>query len=136
MEYSRKVPLMANGIALEGSAAGERQLDFGSVHIEEKVDKKETKLINVSLLSTSTCTTVLMLPVNCKWGSEGGDLCRGERVVHLVHGTTEILGVTATLRHCLDWSDDLREVFRVYTNAGGSNAATARPGISSQTSHR
>ena len=48
MEYSRKVPLMANGIALEGSAAGERQLDFGSVHIEEKVDKKEVKLLNVS----------------------------------------------------------------------------------------
>lgn len=49
MEYSRKVPLMANGIALEGAAAGDRQLDFGSVHIKEEVAKKEVKLLNVSL---------------------------------------------------------------------------------------
>lgn len=48
MEYSRKVPLMANGVALEGAAAGDRQLDFGSVHIKEEVAKKEVKLLNVS----------------------------------------------------------------------------------------
>lgn len=49
MEYSRKVPLMANGMPLEGAGAGERQLDFGSVHIKEELEKKETKMLNVSL---------------------------------------------------------------------------------------
>ena len=49
MEYSRKVPLMANGMPLEGAAAGERQLDFGSVHIKEELDKKEIKSLNVRL---------------------------------------------------------------------------------------
>ena len=56
MEYSRKVPLMANGVALEGAAAGDRQLDFGSVLIKEEVAKKEVKLLNVSLLSTLQCS--------------------------------------------------------------------------------
>lgn len=54
MEYTRKVPLMANSIPLEGAAAGERQLDFGSVYIEEKVDKKEMKQINVRSICSPT----------------------------------------------------------------------------------
>ena len=60
MEYSRKVPLMANGVALEGSAAGERQLNFGSVHIEEKTDKRDTKPINVSFSVIISIALLLM----------------------------------------------------------------------------
>jgi hypothetical protein len=44
-----QVPLMGNGMPLEGAAAGERQLDFGSIHITEKAGpKNEPKLNNVS----------------------------------------------------------------------------------------
>jgi len=44
-----QVPLMGNGMPLEGAAAGERQLDFGSIHIIEKAGAKdEPKLNNVS----------------------------------------------------------------------------------------
>ena len=51
MEYSRKVPFMANGAPLEGDAAGERQLDFGSVHIKERAEGGQTRQNNVSHLS-------------------------------------------------------------------------------------
>ena len=51
MEYSRKVPFMANGAPLEGEAAGERQLDFGSVHIKERAEGGQTRQNNVRNLS-------------------------------------------------------------------------------------
>ena len=51
MEYSRKVPFMANGTPLEGEAAGERQLDFGSVTIKDRAEGGQTRQNNVCNLS-------------------------------------------------------------------------------------
>jgi len=65
-----QIPLMQNGMPLEGAAAGERQLDFGSVQISENGGPKdEAKLSNVSplpaTLSPSKCAGVQDGDLNC-----------------------------------------------------------------------
>ena len=51
---------MANGMPIEGAAAGERQLDFGSVQIPEKGGpKNEAKLSNVGLIAIHPIISLL-----------------------------------------------------------------------------